>query len=578
MASIAEYYASLKLDTSKALGAIQGFERKIDSVGKKLEDVGGSLTKKVTLPIIGGFVAAIKGAGDLEAGMIGVQKTTGLANGEITNLKKSFLSFGGENAVSVGSLVETAKVAGQLGLESAAEIEKFTKTFAKLEIASDRTVQGELGATAFAKFIDLSGESIDAAEGIASSITALGNTSKTNEGRILSTSQQIVKSTARFGLGAANILGIATALDEVGVEAEVSGSTLQKFYNELDIATKSGSENQSLFAKTTGLSVDEIKKLQKTDPSKILLKFVDGLNKINKDGGDTASLLKDLRLGEIRTSGALQALAANSDKVANKMRLANEALIANTALNDEAKAANRGFNASMTRMGNSFLALGDAIGESGLLDAITGIIGKTTSFILQVSQGNPELLKFGLIVAGIAASIGPAIFIFGKLARGIGLVTTALRFLTFTPLGLAITGISLAIYGLIKLFDVDFVGVLENVREWLKEVIPKAIDYIKTKLFDFGKKAFSVFKKVAGFFGFSDVVPSIEGQNNINTTTTRPTNIDGYVARTAPINTAVSNANRTTTVNQEFNITGQNATEIAHRTADVMDATLQVAQ
>lgn len=51
---------------------------KIASTGKALSTVGGSLTKSVTLPLVGIGTAAVKTAGDFEAAMSQVQATLGI--------------------------------------------------------------------------------------------------------------------------------------------------------------------------------------------------------------------------------------------------------------------------------------------------------------------------------------------------------------------------------------------------------------------------------------------------------------------------------------------------------------------
>jgi len=246
--------ARFSAGVDKARTKLGGFRKGLNRTAKSMMSLQG---------VIGGLVIGsfLKSVGDLEAGMIGVKKTTGLADDEIKKLKGSLLGFAKSNAVTISSLLETAKVAGQMGIQGADSISKFTQAFAKLEIASDRTVAGEFGAQAFAKFLDLSKEGIENAEQLASAMVQLGNTSKTTEGAILSTAEEIVKKTSRFNLGGANILGLATAMEEAGVRSEVAGTSMQMFFEKLDIAIKGN--NLGEFSNVFGKTAEEIKRLAK---------------------------------------------------------------------------------------------------------------------------------------------------------------------------------------------------------------------------------------------------------------------------------------------------------------------------
>lgn len=386
-----KYNAAMNKAHDKAKGLSERFSGARAAIGRHSKAIGVS--------VVGIGAAVVKTASGIEKGMIGVQKTTGLTDDQIQKLKEQTLEFATANNVTIDSLIDTLKVAGQMGIQGVDNISAFAQAFAKLEQASDRTVAGELGAQAFSKFLDLSKEGIEGAESVASALVELGNTSKTTEGKILHTASEIVKNTSRFNLGAANILGIATALDEAGVQAEVAGSTMQRFFNNIDTAVKSGGDMLAGFIEITGLTREEMAAMLESDPSELFLRFAEGLREANSQGKDTATMLDDVDMGGIRAAGTMQVMADRVEQLRGKMNASNEAQRENVALQNEAAAANQGLGAAMTRLGNSWAKLADAIAQSGLLDGVTKVVEIIATLVAKIPDASNALSFFFTDVA-----------------------------------------------------------------------------------------------------------------------------------------------------------------------------------
>ena len=118
----------------------------------------------------------------------------------------------------------------------------------------------------------------------------------------------------------------------------------------------------------------------------------------------------------------------------------------------------KGFKGAMVEAMAAFEGLAIAIGDSGVLEFFTDVVDGVTNFTRELSKTNPEILKWGAVLAGLAAAIGPVIFAVGTLggamaaAGGLGAVfATGLGVLTSTvlpALAIAIAGI-----GLVKLIE-----------------------------------------------------------------------------------------------------------------------------
>ena len=83
----------------EARADMQGFTGQMEAAGSKMTSVGGSLTKSLTLPIVGLGTAAVLTGQRFETSMTGIQATTGMTADEIERLSKDFmdLSLAAEN-------------------------------------------------------------------------------------------------------------------------------------------------------------------------------------------------------------------------------------------------------------------------------------------------------------------------------------------------------------------------------------------------------------------------------------------------------------------------------------------------
>jgi TP901 family phage tail tape measure protein len=168
----------------------------------------------------------------------------------------------------------------------------------------------------------------------------------------------------------------------------------------------------------------------------------------------------------------------------------------------------RGLNGAVGRLKASFEELKIAIGETGLLDFVTGVVEWFGRLVQRIAEANPALLKFGVIVGGLAAMVGPlmliliplAKFILFRIAAGFGLIGGAIRLILFpiatlvewlTALGAsallrgvfaAVTGpIGIAI-GAFLLFKDQVIGALSSVWSYAKETLGPPIQALVTNV------------------------------------------------------------------------------------------------
>lgn len=390
---IADYVAALNLDTRKAEGKLRKFDgearrsskQSVGLIAKNRAALASLAAVAIPAAVIGGLVALVRNASKLETALVGVQKTTGLTDIEINRLKLSIFKLGAELPVSINNLLEISKVAGQLGIVGAADIAKFTEAFAKLEIASDRTISGELGAQSFARFLANTDEAIKNADKVGSAFTLLGNESKLTEGQLLATALEISKIARTYKLSADEVLGLATTFTELSIQPEVARTVLTRFFRAVEVGVTDGKGLPEL-RKVTKLTTDEIRTLAKEDPAKIFIKFARGIQEARDAGKNINKELKALGLGGTIAATAISAVSAQADNLEKKIADSSRAYTENVALNEESALASKTFSAELTKLGNSFVNLGDAIAGTGLLSALSAIVSTTGDVITVLSH------------------------------------------------------------------------------------------------------------------------------------------------------------------------------------------------
>ena len=102
---------------------------------------------------------------------------------------------------------------------------------------------------------------------------------------------------------------------DLGESLEVGGSAWNRVLAEM-------LSNTEKFAHVSGVSFEEFSELVEKKPYQAILKFLDGLSKLNKQGKVKA--LEDLQLSGVRVMPMLLKLSDNMERVRKVTKLAND--------------------------------------------------------------------------------------------------------------------------------------------------------------------------------------------------------------------------------------------------------------
>ena len=449
---------------------LQNTGKRWKEVGEGIDTVNKPLQYAATALAAGG-VASAKFAIDFENNFANVKKTVDGTPEQIEKIRQEIIDMttvgiNGHSAIpeTTAELTELAAAGGQLGIKTE-NISKFTETMAMLGTATN--LYGEEGAATLAKFANVTKMDQENFDRLGSSIVDLGNNFATTESDIANMSMRLAGAGTQIGLSQADILGIATALSSVGIEAEMGGSAFSKAMIAMQMATTNGytqvndvmnktgmslrdlqllSANNSKdfksladglgytstelnsmissgvqlenFAKITGKTTEEFKNLFDSSPAEAIDAFIKGLQNADGAGENAISMLQDMGFTEVRLRDSLLRLANSEAGITEAVTRSNTAWNENIALQNEfdAKAETTASQLSVTK--NNIVEAARSIGET-MLPSLKDASTTVADFAKGLSQMDDEQKR-------AVVNTGATVIALGALSKvGVGVIKGA---------------------------------------------------------------------------------------------------------------------------------------------------------
>ena len=431
---------------------------KISQMGQTVSGFGSALTRGVTAPIVAGAGLVVKAAIDYESAFAGVKKTVDeTATVSYKNLSDGIRQMAKELPASAVEIANVAEVAGQLGIK-AEDILSFSRTM--IDMGESTNLSAEEAATAIAKVANIMGLTSDDYSRFGASVVDLGNNFATTEKDIVMMANRLAAGGKLAGLTAPEILGLATAMSSVGIEAEAGGTamtqTLTAIGNAVSLTTKDSADDLALIAKVAGTTSEEFQQAWKEKPAEALQSFIKGLNTAREKGANMDAILMKLGMTGVRQGNMLKSLALSSDKMSAAVNRSNQAWKENTALTNE---ANKRYETTESQLKMFRNQLTDIAIEFGgpLIKALREGLNAAKPWIENLSElakkfsslsteQQQNILKWGLFAAALGPAlkllgggisvIGGFVKAIGGLSKGIGFLSGSAKYLANLPVGL----------------------------------------------------------------------------------------------------------------------------------------------
>lgn len=266
--------------------------------------------------------------------MASVRKYTGMTTEEVGDLNAAFQNM--DTRTSREALNDLAADAGRLGIQGKQAVLDFVQAADTINIALGEDL-GEDAVKNIGKLADVFGDSQrlglkQAMLSTASTINELAQSSSASEPYLMEFASRLGGVGASAGMTQAQLLGIASVMDQNKVNVEKGATAMQNILNALFADT-------AKMAKGAGLDVQQFSSLLKKDANEALLTFLEALN--SKGGMDgIAPVLKELGMSGAGVTQTLTTLAARTDQLRSTQEQAAAAFAAGNSVVKEAAVAN----------------------------------------------------------------------------------------------------------------------------------------------------------------------------------------------------------------------------------------------
>lgn len=415
---------------SRMGSAMTNFGNSLQNIGGKMTGLGNTMTAAVTAPIVAGVGAVVKSAMSWESAFAGVKKTNDEvvdSNGNVVysyaDLESGLRGLTAQLPASHEEIAGVAEAAGQLGIKTQ-DVVSFTKTM--IDMGESTNLSAEDAATAIAKIANITGLTSDEYQRFGSSVVALGNNFATTESDIVSMANRLAASGTLAGLTNQEILGLATAMSSVGIEAEAGGTAMTQTLSAIESAVAAGGEDLQKFAIVAGESSEEFASKWKNKPIEAIQDFIRGLGQLDEKGSSATLVLDDMGLSGVRQSNMLKSLALAADTMTSAVDMSNQAWDENTALTNEANKRYETTESKLKMLRNEVKDVAIDFGGPFVdalrngLEAGKPLLENLKEMVQRFNELSPEQQQNIIKWIGIAAAAGPALSLFGKITSGLG--------------------------------------------------------------------------------------------------------------------------------------------------------------
>lgn len=381
-------------------------------VGQGMQSVGRSLSKYVTLPIVGLGVAAAKTFGDFESQMNRVKAISGATGADFEKLRKQAIDLGASSVFSAKEVAQGQEMMASAGF-NANQILAASPGVMSLAAASggDLALASEAAATAVNMFSLNASEATHVADVFAKA-AADTNSEVADMAEALKYAGPVA---GAMGISMEETAAAIGIMSNAGIKGSQAGTTLRTAITRLAKPT----DQMQAVIDGLGLSFFDTngKMRSLTEITGQLREKMSGLT----DQQKSAAL--SILFGKESLSGMLALINATPGELS---KLTEGLKNSKGAADKMANTMNSGLKGTIEQLKGSLETAGITIG--GILNPLLqGVIGKIQAVIDWFNKLSPAGQKLAVIIGGIGAALGPLLVIFGTVIIFIGQVTASLE-------------------------------------------------------------------------------------------------------------------------------------------------------
>lgn len=379
---------------------------KVTGVGDKVSALGGKMTATITMPVVAGGTAAVKQAtdyssalaklstiadttqtplDDLDASIMALSDSTGMGAAEIAEASYQAISAGQSTKDAVG-FVEQANVLARAG-------------FTSMSTATD-TLTTALNAY---------GLSADQVSSVSDKLITTQNLGKTTVDELGASMGKVIPTAAMYGVNLDQLSAAYITTTKNGIGTAESTTYINGMLNELG---KSGSTTSDILKEKTGKSFSELMNSG--------YNLSDVLQIVQDEADSSGKSLADMFGSQEAAKAAATIIQHTNDFTGAIKELESSTGTAQKAFDTlEASDPSIQFEKTKTAIQNCAISIGQI-----LMPIVQQIAGKIQELVQKFRDLDPETQQQIVMIAAIAAAIGPLIVVIGTLISSVGKIIT----------------------------------------------------------------------------------------------------------------------------------------------------------
>jgi len=439
------------------------------AAGKGVISLGSTMTKYLTLPLVGAGVAVFNLGKDFESEMSHITGLVGVAKSQVDAWGADILKLAPELGKAPKELAAGLYYVTSSGLSGAAAMDALTQS-AKASAAG--LGETEAIASLVTSAINAYGKANITASQATDILVAAVREGKADAPEFAASLGQVLPIASTMGVKFAEVAGAVAVLTRNGLDAAESTTQIKSILSGL-IKPAKGAEDALNDMGTSSA------KLRKQIKEEGLLATLQELNTLTKKYGDDA--LADVFPNIRAFSGALSLANLNSEE---NRRIIDACTNSTGMLDDAFKAASDTldfkWNQTLSKGQSTAISLFDVL-KAKLIPVFDTIIS-VLDFVIAKWQGlSSSMQNIILVIAGVAAMIGPILLVIGGLIVGLGATITSLGVIGatvgavltsgFLPLFLTIGAIIGVVIGVIGALVASFIYLWKTNDEFRIKVL-----------------------------------------------------------------------------------------------------------
>ncbi|MGB9813534.1 MAG: phage tail tape measure protein [Thermovenabulum sp.] len=388
----------------RAQKQINRLSKEYAKVGKDLQKAGDSLTKSITLPVVGAGVAAVKFAMDFENGMAKVATIADTTKVSLDTIRKGLITLSNQTGISVNELTEAEYQALSAGVDTANSV-KFLE--AAVKAAKGGFTDTTTAVDALSTVLNAYGLTAKEAKRITDEMMVAQNYGKTTFGEMAKSIGNVIPIASALNVSTKELFASIAVLTKNGIQTSEAVTGLKAALSNI---MKPSSEASKL-AKQLGLDFSAAH-LQSVGWAKFLEEV---RQKTHNNAAQMAVLF-----GSVEALNAVTVLAGKGAKDFSTAldMMKNSAGTTDKAFEQVTKTTGARLNKSLNSLKNSAIQFGDAI--SPMVEKVADAISKIAD---RFNSLTPEQQKTIMYFAIMAASLGPVLKTTGKIFTTVSNVT-----------------------------------------------------------------------------------------------------------------------------------------------------------